>query len=42
MAGEEGLEPPPYGPEPHVLPLDYSPGSYRGYMLAENCKRGKT
>ncbi len=25
LAGEGGFEPPPYGPEPHVLPLDYSP-----------------
>ena len=25
MAGEGGFEPPLYGPEPHVLPLDDSP-----------------
>lgn len=25
MAGEGGFEPPHYGPEPHVLPLDDSP-----------------
>lgn len=25
LAGERGFEPPLYGPEPHVLPLDDSP-----------------
>lgn len=31
MAGEGGFEPPLYGPEPHVLPLDDSP--MRGIIM---------
>ncbi len=34
MAGEGGFEPPLYGPEPHVLPLDDSP-VYVIIMLSE-------
>ncbi len=35
LAGERGFEPPLYGPEPHVLPLDDSPAKSIN-MLTEN------